>query len=125
MESLGIFHLVRYVSGSDPQLAGFYQRARALVVPSSYEGFCIPLVEAMGLGCPVICSDRGPMPEVVEDAGAYFNPGDIDHMQHVLEKVLFDDSLLEDLSGRGPRRASLFSWDRTARETLDVYRTLL
>jgi glycosyltransferase involved in cell wall biosynthesis len=79
----------------------------------------------MGLGCPVLCSNRGPFPEIVGDAGIYFDPEDVNHMQSILEKALFDNTLLEEMVKRGYQRSSTFSWDRTANQTLALYRSLL
>jgi glycosyltransferase involved in cell wall biosynthesis len=125
LASLGIDHLVHYVSGSDSLLAGYYKKARALVFPSLYEGFGLPPLEAMGLGCPVICSDRNPITEIVGEAGIYFDPEDVNNMQYILEKALYDDTLLEEMVKRGYQRSSTFSWDLTARQTLALYRSLL
>jgi glycosyltransferase involved in cell wall biosynthesis len=125
LKDLGLGHRVHQVSGSDSLLASYYKHARAFVFPSLYEGFGIPLLEAMGLGCPVLCSNRGPFPEIVGDAGIYFDPEDVIHMQSILEKALFDDTLLGEMVKRGYQRSSAFSWDRTARQTLALYRSLL
>jgi len=125
LSSLGIDHLVHYVSGSDSLFAGYYKNARALVFPSLYEGFGLPPLEAMGLGCPVICSNKGPIPEIVGEAGIYFDPEDVNNMQYILEKALYDDTLLEEMVKRGYQRSSTFSWDRTASQTIALYRSLL
>ena len=125
LKDLRLDHRVRQISGSDSLLASCYKHARAFVFPSLYEGFGIPLVEAMGVGCPVLCSNRGPFPEIVGNAGLYFDPEDVDQMQSVLEKTLFDGPLLEEMVRRGYQRSSKFSWDRTARQTLALYRSLL
>jgi glycosyltransferase involved in cell wall biosynthesis len=125
LRELGLDHWVHQISGSDSLLASYYKNARAFVFPSLYEGFGIPLLEAMGAGCPVLCSNRGPFPEIVGDAGIYFDPEDVNHMQSILEKALFDDTLLEEMVKRGYQRASTFSWDQTASQTLALYRSLL
>jgi glycosyltransferase involved in cell wall biosynthesis len=125
LKDLKLDHRVHQISGSDSLLASYYKHARAFVFPSLYEGFGIPLLEAMGAGCPVLCSNRGPFPEIVGDAGTYFDPEDVNHMQSILEKALFDDTLLEEMVKRGYQRSSMFSWDRTAGQTLALYRSLL
>lgn len=125
LKELGLDHRVHQVSGSDSILVSHYKHARAFVFPSLYEGFGIPLVEAMGVGCPVLCSNRGPFPEIVGDAGVYFDPEEVDHMQSVLEEALFDDTVLEEMVKRGYQRSSMFSWDRAACQTLALYRSLL
>lgn len=78
----------------------------------------------MSLSCPVICSNSSSIPEVVGDAGVYFDPNDISSIQNALESALFKESLLADLKERGLQRTSIFSWDKCARETLSVYRSL-
>ena len=125
LKDLELDHRVHQISGSDSVLASYYKHARAFVFPSLYEGFGIPLLEAMGAGCPVFCSNRGPFPEIVGDAGIYFDPEDVDQMQSILEKALFDNTLLEEMVKRGYQRSSMFSWDRAASQTLALYRSLL
>ena len=125
LKDLGLDHCVRQISGSDSLLASYYKHARAFVFPSLYEGFGIPLLEAMGMGCPVLCSNRGPFPEIVGDAGIYFDPEDVNNMQYILEKTLYNDTLLGEMLKRGYQRSSRFSWDRTASQTLALYRSLL
>jgi glycosyltransferase involved in cell wall biosynthesis len=124
LNGLGITHQVYYIEGDDRLFANYYKHARAFICPSLYEGFGLPLIEAMGLGCPVICSNRGPISEIVGDAGIYFDPEDIGHIQHVLETALFDDSLLQEKIKCGYQRAAMFSWDDAAKETLGVYQSL-
>jgi glycosyltransferase involved in cell wall biosynthesis len=116
---------VRQVSGDDNLLAGFYKAAKALVYPSLYEGFGIPPLEAMSFDCPVVCSNVSSIPEVVGDAGLMFDPYDIQSIKSALEKIVIDETLREDLINRGRARIKKFSWERCARETLDVYQKIL
>lgn len=116
---------VRQVSGDDGVLASLYKEAAAFVYPSLYEGFGIPPLEAMSLGCPVICSNTSSIPEVVGDAGEYFDPADIESMRVAIEVVLQSNGRSKELVGKGHARRSLFSWQRCASETLDVYRSIL
>lgn len=125
LSSLGIDHQVYYVSGSDSLLASYYKNARALIFPSLYEGFGLPPLEAMGLGCPVICSNKDPIAETVGEAGIYFDPEDVNNTQYILENTLFDDTLLDEMVKQGYQRSAKFSWDRTASQTLALYRSLL
>lgn len=125
LSSLGITHQVYYIEGDDRLFANYYRHARAFICPSLYEGFGLPLLEAMGLGCPVICSNRGPISEIAGDAGIYFDPDNIGHIQHVLESAIIDDSLLQEKIKRGYQRAAMFSWDDTVKETLAVYQSLV
>ncbi len=124
LNGLGITHQIHYIEGDDRLFADYYRHARAFIYPSLYEGFGLPLLEAMGLGCPVICSNRDPMLEIADDAGIYFDPNDIDHIRHVLETALADDSLLQEKIKRGYQRAAMFNWDDTVKKTLAVYRSL-
>jgi glycosyltransferase involved in cell wall biosynthesis len=117
--------IVRLRDPSDPELAWLYGHAAALAVPSRYEGFCIPLVEAMQLDCPVLAADAGAMPEICGDAALLFAPADEAGLTALLARVLADDALRARLSAAGRQRAAAFSWERAAHETLDVYRAAL
>jgi glycosyltransferase involved in cell wall biosynthesis len=99
-----------------------YKLARIMVFPSLFEGFGIPLVEAMACGCPVVCSDVTSMPEVVGEAAVTFDPNSWEEMADKIWRVWDDDSQIEKMRECGLARADLFSWEKTARQTLDVYR---
>lgn len=116
---------VRQVSGNDAILAGFYRSASAFILPSLYEGFGIPPLEAMSFDCPVVCSNVSSIPEVVSNAAEMFNPYDPDSIRMAIEHVVSDDALREVLVSRGRERIKLFSWKRCALETLNVYRRVL
>jgi len=116
---------VRHLGGGDEVLARLYQQAAAFVCPSRYEGFGIPLLEAMSLGCPVICSNTSSIPEVVGDAGEYFDPGDLESMRAAIESVLESRARRDELVKKGYARCVLFSWARCAQETLTIYRSLV
>lgn len=115
---------VMQCGGSDQLLARLYECASALVYPSLYEGFGIPPLEAMAHHCPVVCSNTSAIPEVVADAGEYFDPGDMESMRAAIERVVESDSRREALIMKGHERLKLFSWDRCAAETLDIYNAL-
>ena len=104
----------------DDELVELYHGARALVLPSFLEGFGLPAVEALACGTPVVASTAGSLPEVVGDAGLYFDPDDPVGLDWALRRVLTDPSLRADLAAGGPARAGRFSWGRTARLTLDA-----
>jgi glycosyltransferase involved in cell wall biosynthesis len=112
---------VRQQGGGDAELASAYRNASAFVYPSAYEGFGIPPLEAMSLDCPVACSNSSSLPEVVGDAALTFDPVDRDAMRVAMERVAFDDSLRSELSRRGKARQQLFTWDKCAQETQEVY----
>lgn len=122
MDELGIpVTSVVQISGDDSLLASLYGSAIAFVYPSLYEGFGMPLLEAMSLGCPVICSNASSFPEVVGDAAVLFDPEEVDAIQEAIEKVVFSTDLKDSLVKLGKERIKQFSWSKCARETLQVY----
>ena len=107
---------------SDAELAAYYSSAVALVLPSLYEGFGLPLVEAMACGCPVIASNCSSLPEVAGDAGLFIDPHDADGLAQAMRRMVTEPALREQLMEKGFERVQRFSWDRAAQETLQVYR---
>lgn len=103
-------------------LSALYSGATAFAYPSLYEGFGLPLLEAMGRGVPVLTSAVSSMPEVAGDAAVFVDPTSVSEIRDALRRVLDDDRLRSELVERGRRRAASFSWQRTAHETLAVYR---
>lgn len=104
---------------SRPLLPALYAAAAAFVFPSLYEGFGLPLLEAMAAGTPVIASDRAAMPEVVGEAGLSVDPLDVDALRRALERILEDDLLAAKLASAGRRRARAFTWEKTVAATLE------
>ncbi len=102
-------------------LSALYRSARVAVYPSLYEGFGLPILEAMASGVPVVTSNRASMAEVAGDAALLINPEDVGALASALERALTDDALRGDLRARGLARARLFTWEETARATLSVY----
>ena len=121
---LGVENSVVHKSGSDAVLASLYARAAAFVYPSIYEGFGIPLLEAMSQGCPVICSDASSFPEIAGNAASYFDPFEGESMRAAIEGVVDSDELRGRFIASGRERAAQFSWDRTAMETMNIYKEL-
>jgi glycosyltransferase involved in cell wall biosynthesis len=99
----------------DARLKALYQAAAALVIPSTYEGFGFPAVEAMSCGCPVLAAEAAALPEVCGDAALYFRSDDLGGAAAQMRRLLDDAGLRETLSARGVARAHRFSWDATAR----------
>jgi glycosyltransferase involved in cell wall biosynthesis len=110
---------------ADDDLPTLYGGADALCYPSRYEGFGLPPLEAMACGCPVLCSRSSSLPEVVGDAGILLPPDDSDAWARALGKLLSAPPILARWRARGPERAALFSWEKAARETLEVYKECL
>lgn len=108
----------------EKELPFFYKGADAFVFPSRYEGFGIPLLQAMGTGLPIATSGSSPIPEVVGDAGLFFNAGDIYDMAEALYKIIVDQPLREKLIARGLEKAKNYSWEKCAIETLDIIENL-
>jgi glycosyltransferase involved in cell wall biosynthesis len=102
-------------------LAAVYSMAEVFVYPSLYEGFGLPVVEAMACGVPVITSPRGALREIAGDAAVYIDPLDISNMADSLHEVLTDYNLKEALRARGFQRSAEFSWQTAAAQTLALY----
>ena len=103
------------------ELAALYNGARCLALPSLYEGFGLTALEAISCGTPVVVSNTSSLPEVVGDAGLCLSPHDVGEWAHALASLVTDDNLHRELSQKALRRAQQFSWERAARETLEVY----
>lgn len=112
------------LSGSDILLASLYKHAFCFVFPSLYEGFGIPPLEAMSMGCPIIASNASSIPEVVDDAAILFDPHSKDELIDSIES-LYDGSKRNDLIKRGFEHEKKFSWEKMANETLDIYKSIL
>lgn len=122
VKSLGVSDRVHFLEKVDEEeLLYLYNGALALVLPSLYEGFGLPPLEAMACGTPVICSNRGSLPEVVGEAALLVEP-EVDEIAAGLERIWKDEQLRAELRRRGLQRAASFSWEKTAAETLNVYK---
>src|SRR6202050_3420562 len=100
----------------------FFESAAAFVFPSLYEGFGLPPLEAMASGTPVVTSNVSSLPEVVGDAAIMVNPENVFNMTRGIQEVLLDEDLRLQLIAKGKVQAARFSWERTARQVLEVYR---
>jgi len=106
----------------DEELHKLYVAARCHIHPAYYEGFGLPPLEAMACGTPTIVSNISSLPEVVGDAALLVDPRDVEEMAVAMQRLLRDDDLHAELREKGLQRARVFSWERAARRTLDVYR---
>jgi glycosyltransferase involved in cell wall biosynthesis len=103
------------------ELLYLYNAAKVFALPSFYEGFGLPPLEAMACGTPIVVSNTSSLPEVVGDAGQLVDPNDVEAWSVVLWRVLSDENLRAEMCEKGLRRVASFSWERAARETLAVY----
>jgi glycosyltransferase involved in cell wall biosynthesis len=125
-ERLGVTDDVRFLGWiSAMELEGLYGLADCFVFPSLYEGFGLPVLEAMRRGVPVACSNASSLPEVAGDAALLFDPKDTEAIRRAMERLLVDRQLANELAERGLKRADAFSWERSARETLASYERAL
>ena len=109
----------------DRRLSALLKHARLLVFPSLYEGFGMPLLEAMGAGVPVVAARAGATPETLGDAGVLIEPGDVDGFADAMERVASDDALRAELIAAGRARAARFTWARAGAACLELYRSVV
>jgi glycosyltransferase involved in cell wall biosynthesis len=123
---LGLRERVTFLDApADDDMAALYNGATALALPSHYEGFGLPVLEAMACGTPVIISNRGSLPEIAGEAALVVDPDDAAALSSALARVWRDPEVHAALRRKGLARAAEFSWERCARETLDVYKRVL
>lgn len=111
-----------YINESDLQV--LYSGASLFVLPSLYEGFGIPLLEAMASGVPIVASSAASLPEVIGDAGLLVNPLDAEEIAYAMGSILSDTQIRERLIRQGLQRVKQFTWDKTARQTLNLYKAV-
>jgi glycosyltransferase involved in cell wall biosynthesis len=109
----------------DTMLQWLYQHCLAFVYPSFFEGFGLPVLEAMSLGAPVIVSNVTSLPEIVETHGILVDPHDVESICHGMRQLATDPLLRIDLQGRAQCQSTKFSWQSAARETLTCYQKVL
>ncbi|MEA3345620.1 MAG: glycosyltransferase family 1 protein [Chloroflexota bacterium] len=110
---------------SEEDKPALYSGARAFLFPSQYEGFGLPPLEAMACGTPVIGGDRGSLPEVIGEGGIMVPPDDVSALAEAMSSLWEDEALRQDIGKKALCQARRFSWDRTARRTLEAYREVL
>lgn len=114
--------ILGYINDND--LVKLYRQAMCLVYPSLYEGFGLPILEAMSLGCPVITSNVSSMPEVGGDAVLYVNPKSVEEIKSSIIRIIESKDLQNELINKGLKQAKKFSWAKTANETKQVYKNV-
>jgi glycosyltransferase involved in cell wall biosynthesis len=116
---------VHQLEGNDSLLTQLYSAASVFVYPSMYEGFGMPPLEAMSLQCPVASSNAGAMPEVLDDAAAFFDPNSSESMASAVEKIINDSSYRSTLIARAREKTRQYSWGQCGLQTLSVYKSLV
>lgn len=109
---------------TDPEVVALMNAADVFVFPSLEEGFGLPPLEAMACGTPVVTSNVSSLPEVVRDAALLVDPENVEGIAFAIERVLTDEKLREELIKKGFERVKRFSWEKTARETLEIYKSV-
>ena len=123
---MGLQEHIKVISAvSEQDLISFYNIADVFIFPSFYEGFGFPPLEAMACGIPVIASNTSSIPEIVGDAGILLNANDEDGFASAINQVLTDHKLQQEMRIKGLQKAKEFNWEKNARETLEVYRSLI
>jgi glycosyltransferase involved in cell wall biosynthesis len=121
----GLNERVRQLEADDALLAALYTHAALFVYPSLYEGFGLPLLEAMRCGCPVACSNAGSMPEIAGDGAMFFDPDAPEEVQSVLESIVLSEYLADTLRMRGYEQERKFSWEQCVSRTAELYRLVV
>lgn len=120
-KDLDVYDRFRSIKVTDEELMQLYKKAVALILPSYYEGFGIPILEAFAMGCPVVLSNTSSYPEVAGDAAIYFNPKNVKSIENSLRIAINNDGIRDSLKEKGLKRLSHFSWKESAIKTAEVY----
>jgi glycosyltransferase involved in cell wall biosynthesis len=117
----GVTESVKFLEGvTDAELGLFYKHAQCYVLPSLYEGFGLPVLEAMKYDCPVITSNVSSLPEAGGDAALYVDPENVDDIAAKIKHLISNETLRKELIAKGRKQVAKFSWEKTAKETLEV-----
>ena len=116
---------IKHIEGNDKDLQSELNKAYALIYPPKYEGFGLPILEAMSLGCPVISSNASSLPEVYGDAALNFDPNDVSELEKKIQDLFNDNMLRNNLIDKGFKRLKNFSWEKCANETIKVYKKVV
>jgi glycosyltransferase involved in cell wall biosynthesis len=123
--ALGIQDKIKIIFVEDTQMYNLYHKAQMFIYPSYYEGFGIPILEAFQAECPVILTDNSCFPEVAEDAGLYFSHKSPQELRRQIIDLLNNQQLRQNLIEKGNKRLSNFSWENTAKQTVEIYKKVL
>ena len=125
LTELGVnINKISQIEGDDNQLCYLYKNAKAFIFPSIYEGFGMPQLEAMSLGCPVISSNHEAIIEAVGNAAKLFDPNIPEDIAVKMNDVLYSDEIIKELKLKGLERSKIFTWEKCANETLDLYKKI-
>lgn len=125
LKKIGIYERIKLTGYiSEKELTELYKNAKVFFFPSLYEGFGLPILEAMIAGIPIAASNNSSIPEILDGTGLLFDPENIDDMVEKLNIVLSNKTIVDDLREKGKNRASQFSWDQSAREILQIFDNL-
>lgn len=122
---LGVANKLIQHNFDDHELASYYSEAKCFVFPSEYEGFGIPVLEAMACGCPVVLANHSSFPEVAGEAGVYFELNNEIDLRSKINSLLNDETLRQDYIAKGRKQAAKFSWKKTAQESLKIFKTVV
>lgn len=109
---------------ADEDMIYLYSGAACFVYPSLYEGFGLPVIEAMACGCPVVTSNISSLPEVGGEAALYVNPYDIDEISAAIERILSDEKLSDEMRSKGLKQAENFSWEKSTQKLLNIFEVI-
>lgn len=126
IEKLGITNDIKFIDHvSEEDLVNYYNSADVFVYPIEYTGFGLPPLEAMACGCPVISSNGSCLPEVMGNAALLFNPNSVSQLTERMYKLLTDKRLKKNLSRKGLKHSKIFTWEKCAKETIEVYKKFI
>lgn len=126
INTLGIANNVKWIGSiMESDLPAVMSSVRAFVMPSLYEGFGLPVLEALAVGTPVACSEAPALKEVTNGAAIYFDTNNPDSISQALVNITLDESIRAQLQADGLKRASEYSWDKVAKATFELYKTAL
>ena len=125
LSSLGLMDKIRVILATEQEMAQLYHDAEMFVFPSLYEGFGMPILEAMVYDCPVVLSNTSCFPEIAQNAGLYFDPFDIEDITNKIEIMLTNQELKHTIIDLGKERLTHFSWENCAKEHLNVYKSVI